>query len=92
MKGGKTMANCRKTKDGRGTERDRFEALKSVLDVCNENQDVLVSRDSAMNFYNQIKSFKNPKFREELFGKLEIYIGLCYDDELGAWKPYRLVE
>lgn len=74
------------------TERDRYEALKFYFDVCDSNEEICVSRREAVLLFGQIDRLKIPKFRAELFRRLERYLGLFYDDETKQWKPYRLAE
>ena len=72
------------------TERDRYEALKLYFDICDSDEDGLVSKEEAVRLFRQIDAFRIPKFRNELFGRLERYLGLFYDDYIKDWNACRL--
>ena len=78
------------TTTSRVTERDRYESLKFYFNICTADEEMPVNRDEAMHLYHQISRFKNPKFRDDLFRRLEAYIGLFYNDELKVWKAHFL--
>ncbi len=72
------------------TERDRYRALMFYFDICDSDEDIPVSRNEAVRLFRQIDTIKNPKLREELFGRLERYLGVFYDDEIKDWNAGRM--
>ena len=63
------------------TEEDKYRSLTFFFDVCDScSVEAKITREEAARLFSQIKELRNKRYREELFSRLEKYVGMMYDD------------